>query len=129
VILVATNYMKEADTESIWNTQLDTTRFGKIGVRIAEQLNFWINDDATSQITDTKVTPILEQISEEILIGLLNKAKVEKDPYQFMAMQVTRTSRDILRNYGDILQKIRQVISKEKIELVQRDLPSSTSDW
>ena len=121
--------MKEADTESIWNTQLDTTRFGKIGVRIAEQLNFWINDDATSQITDTKVTPILEQISEEILIGLLNKAKVEKDPYQFMAMQVTRTSRDILRNYGDILQKIRQVISKEKIELVQRDLPSSTSDW
>jgi hypothetical protein len=62
--------MTEADVESIWDTTWDTTRFGNIGVRIAEILNFLVNEDATSQVTDTSVTPILEQISEEILLEL-----------------------------------------------------------
>ena len=73
--MAASNYMTEADTESIWDTTLDTTRFGKIGVRIAEILNFWINGDATSQVTDTGVTPILEQLSEECLVELIAAAK------------------------------------------------------
>ena len=63
--------MTEVDTESIWDTALDTTRFGKIGIRIAEQLNFWVNEDATSQVTSTAIIPILEQLSEEILMDLI----------------------------------------------------------
>lgn len=123
--------MTEADTESIWDTSLDTTRFGNIGVRIAEQLNFWVNDDATSQVTNTAVTPILEQISEEILMELIAASKVEKtvQPWEFIQANVVRMSWRILKNYGIILEKIRRVLGNSKIELVRKTLPSSTSNW
>lgn len=129
--MAASNYMTEADTESIWDTSLDTTRFGNIGVRIAEQLNFWVNDDATSQVTNTAVTPILEQISEEILMELIAASKVEKtvQPWEFIQANVVRMSWRILKNYGIILEKIRRVLGNSKIELVRKTLPSSTSNW
>lgn len=123
--------MTEADTESIWDTALDTTRFGNIGVRIAEQLNFWVNDSATSQVTNTAVTPIMEQLSEEILMDLIAASKLSAvtNPWDFIQANVARISTRILRNYGPLLKKIRNILANEKIELVRRTLPSSTSDW
>ena len=123
--MAASNYMTEADTEGIWDTTLDTTRFGKIGVRIAEQLNFWVNDDATSQVTDTAVTPILEQISEEILIELIASANINNvtNPWDFIQANVVRVSLRILENYNIILKKIMNILSRNKtIEIVTREL-------
>jgi len=127
--MAAANYMTEADTESIWDASLDTTRFGKIGIRIAEQLNFWINHDATSQVTSTAVTPILEQLSEEILIELIAAAKVNKhaQPWDFISANVGAISRSILRNYRELLFEIRLKLTKQYIytESDSLELPSS----
>lgn len=77
--MAASGYMTELDTESIWATgDLDTTRFGKINIRIAELLNIIFSGDATTNITDTKVLPYLEQFSEELLLELLLAAKANK---------------------------------------------------
>lgn len=120
--------MTEADTESIWDVALDTARFGKIGVRIAEQLNFWVNDNATTQVTNTAVLPILEQISEEILLELIQASKsyaVEK-PWDFIQANVARISTRILVNYDNILKKIGNILGQTKMELVTSRLPQTT---
>ena len=117
--------MTELDTESIWETILETVRFDKINIRIAEQLNFWVNDDSTSQVTNTAVTPVLEQISEEILFDLLASAKLEKvtNPWDFVQANVVRISWRILRNYDIILDKIKKILGRNKtIEIVRRTL-------
>ena len=108
--------MTEADTESIWDVALDTARFGKIGVRIAEQLNFWVNDDAISQVVSTAVTPIMEQLSEEILLDLITAAKAYSptQPWDFIQAKVIRVSNRILSNYGIILKKIRKILNRDK---------------
>lgn len=123
--------MTELDTESIWDTTLVTARFDKINIRIAEQLNFWCNDNATSQVTNTAVTPILEQISEEILLDIIEASKsyAVTDPWNFIQANVVRISTRILRNYDIILDKIKEILGQKKIELVRRTLPSSTSNW
>lgn len=122
--MAATNYMTEADTESIWDVALDTTRFGKIGVRIAEQLNFWVNHDATEQVVNTAVTPILEQISEEILLDLIDAAKAYSptNPWDFIQANVVRVSTRILANYGDLLKEIRLTLTKQYIMTTSADL-------
>jgi len=105
--------MTKTDTQSIWNVALDATRFSKIGIRIAEQLNFWITGDATEQITNTAVTPILEQLSEEILLDLITAAKAYSptQPWDFIQANVIRISHRILVNYGIILLRIKEVLS------------------
>ncbi len=101
--------MTEVDTESIWDVSLDTTRFGKIGVRIAEILNFAVYDDATNQCTDAALTPIFEQLSEEILMELINAAKSNKfsDVWQFIQGNVMRISSKVLRANKDIIKKLK----------------------
>ena len=113
--MAAANYMTELDTENIWTIVLDTTQFGNIGVRIAEQLNFWVNDDATSQVTNTAITPILEQISEEILFDLLAAAKGTDviDPWTWMQANIVRVSVRILKNYGVIFRKIKKILGSQ----------------
>ena len=127
--MAASNYMTEADVESIWDTAWDTTRFGKIGVRIAEYLNFLINGDATSQVTNTAVTPILEEISEEILLDLKMTAQANAvtNPWDFIAANVSKIDWETYDRYP--LQKVRQKLGYEKMELVRKVLPSSTSNW
>ena len=129
--MAAIGYMTELDTESIWDASFDTTRFDKINIRIAEQLNFWCNDDATKQVTNTAVTPVLEQISEEILLDLIQSSKsyaVEK-PWDFIQANVQRVSLRILRNYDDILEKIKNILGSTKMELTNTYLPSSNTKW
>ena len=123
--------MTEVDTESIWDTALDTTRFGKIGIRIAEQLNFWVNEDATSQVTSTAIIPILEQLSEEILMDLIAASKLSAvtNPWDFVQSNVARVSTRILANYGPTLKRIQKILGKSGMELVRKTLPSSTTSW
>ena len=129
--MAASGYMTEVDTESIWNTTIETARFTKINIRIAEQLNFWCNDNATTQVTSAAVTPVLEQISEEILLELIaaSKTYAVDRPWDFIQANVGRISRKILTNYGIILNKIRTILGSTKIELTKVTLPSSTSNW
>lgn len=121
--MAASNYMTEADTESIWDTSLDTTRFGKIGVRMAEILNFWINDDATSQVTDGAYTPILEQLSEEGLVRLIaaSKENAVTDPWNFIQANVSNVMSQLIEENYLILDRIRKAING-RMEIVTREL-------
>ena len=124
--MAASNYMTEADVESIWDTAWDTARFGNIGVRIAEILNFLVNDDATSQVTDTSVTPIMEQISEEILLELKMAAQANASlvPWDFISANISKI--DWKHYDGYLLEKVRKKLGTSKIELVTIKLPSKT---
>ena len=129
--MAASNYMTEEDTESIWDTSLDTTRFGNIGVRIAEILNFFINDDATSQVTNTAYTPICEQLSEEALIELIAAAKVEKavQPWDFITSNVVRITSNVIKRNMFIIDKIRKLQGTNAWEMTRKTLPSSKVEW
>lgn len=100
--MASSGYMTEADWESIWNTgDFDTTRFGKVNVRMGEILNFTIRPDMDAQtdITDTAITPILEQLSEEGLNILIAASKGTKfnNPWDFIEANVFSVMAKLLR--------------------------------
>jgi hypothetical protein len=127
--MVAVGYMTEGDAESIWDTgDFDTTRFDFINVRLAEMLNFLVTGDATSQITSVAVKPILEQISEEIWIDLVQASKGSKfnNPWDFIMANVSKINWEFYDTY--LLKKVRaKVNSGETMEIVRRTLPSTTN--
>ena len=105
--MASSGYMTELDTESIWDTVLDTARFTKINVRLGEILNFHVRADHDSQtdITDTKVLPILEQLSEEALVELISSAKTIDHPIPVeyvMSHAVSVMSSLLKKNYWTI---------------------------
>ena len=106
--MAASGYMTEADTESIWSATLDTTRFGKINVRIGEVLNFYLTGDATTDITNTTVLPILEQLSEEALFELIKVAKITKVnlPMEWISANVVYITTRILSKNRMILERV-----------------------
>ena len=125
--MAASNYMTEVDVESIWDVAWDTTRFGKIGVRIAEMLNFLVNGDATDQVVDTSCTPILEQISEEILLDLKLAAQANAItvPWDFISANISKIDWRFYDTY--LLKKVREKLnSGATMELVNRSLPRTT---
>lgn len=126
--MVAIGYMTEADVESIWSTKWDATRFTYINVRIAEMLNFLVNDDATDQVVNTACTPVLEQISEEILLELAMAAKATgtNNPWNFIMARISKIDWKYYDNY--LLKKVRQKLGHTKIELVTKKLPAK-SEW
>lgn len=122
--------MTETDTESIWATgDLDATWFGKVNIRIGELLNFEIMEDATSEITSVKVLPLLEHISEEILIELIAATKGSQAvvPWQFLQSNITKIFNSMIDGYWRTLKKIRKVLGQTKIEMVTRRLPRTTN--
>ena len=123
--MVAISYMTRTDTQTIWDVALDSTRYDKVAVRIAEQLNFWVNADATEQVVNTAVTPMLEQLSEEILLELIQASKsyaVEK-PWDFIQAKVARISTRILVNYDLILKKIKTILGEKFSIKYSNELP------
>ena len=125
--MAASNYItSETDMESIWDTLWETARFALVGVRIAEMLNFLINGDATSQITDTACTPILKQISEEILLELAAKAKGSDviNPWDFIQANLSKIDWRYYDTY--LLKKVREKLGHSKIEMVTVRLPTTT---
>ena len=115
--MAAAGYMTEVDTESIWAAVLDTTRFGKVNVRIGEVLNFWVNENAATDVSSTKVLPILEQISEETLIMLLqvSKANVTKNPWDFIMANITNIATDMVFKNERLLNKVGIILQKKHI--------------
>lgn len=125
--MAAAGYMDEIDVESIWKSDWDTVRFDLINVRIAEMLNFLVNGDATSQVTSTAVKPILEQISEEILLDLnmASKGSKFKNPWDFILANVSKIDWKYYDTY--LLKKVREKLdSGSTIEVVTRRLPRTT---
>ena len=125
--MAVTGYMTELDVESIWDTAWDTVRFGKINVRIAEMLNFLVNGDASVDIADTTVLPILEQISEEILLELKLAAQANAIvvPWDFISANISKIDWKFYDTY--LLKKVREKInSGATMEFVTRRLPQTT---
>ena len=124
--MVAAGYMTEVDVESIWDTAWDTTRFGKINVRIGEVLNFLVHGDATTDVANAAVTPILEQISEEILLELklAAQANAVTVPWDFIQANISKIDWKYYDTY--LLKKVRNVLAYTTTEVVSRYLPAKT---
>lgn len=123
-----TGYMTEADVESIWDTAWDTVRFNKINVRIGEVINFLVYGDATTVITSTAVLPIVEQISEEILLDLKLAAQANAIivPWDFIRANISKMDWKFYDTY--LLKKVREKLdSSSTIEVVTRGLPRTTN--
>ncbi|KKN56980.1 hypothetical protein LCGC14_0567020 [marine sediment metagenome] len=129
--MAASGYMTEADFESIWGATIETARFGLINVRIGEVLNYLLTRDAATDITNTAILPMVEQLSEESLIELLQASKSNKftDVWRFIQSNAARIIRRILQNNREVVKMIRQDLGFEKMEITTSRLPSSTSNW
>ena len=121
-------YMTEADVESIWDTTWDTTRFDKINLRIGEVINFLVSGNATIEITNVAVLPILEQISEEILLDLKLAAQANAIvvPWDFIQANISKMDWKFYDTY--LLKKVRNVLGHEKMEITTSRLPD-TKIW
>ena len=131
--MAASGYMTELDTESIWSSTLDTTRFGKINVRFGEILNFYCrkNHDAATDITDTAVLPILEQVSEEALYRLMAAAKIDKhtNPWDFIQANVVSVMSKVIRDNLNLLEIVKeQLESKLHVKISSKLTLTSHSD-
>ena len=124
--MAAAGYMTELDVESIWDTAWDTARFGKINVRIGEVLNFLIHGDSTTDVADTGVLPILEQISEEILLDLKLTAQANAItvPWDFIHANISKIDWKFYDTY--LLKKVRDKLAYSTPEVVSRYLPTTT---
>ena len=105
--------MTEADLESIWNLgDFDTTRFGKINVRMGEILNFTVrtDKDAQTDITDTKITPILEHLSEEGFNLLVAASKGSKfnNPWDFIEANVWTVMSRLLQANVEVINELKE---------------------
>jgi len=120
-------YMTEADVESIWDTKWDTARFDDINLRIGEMLNFLVVGNATTEITNVAVLPILEQISEEILLDLKLAAQANAIivPWDFISANISKIDWKFYDTY--LLKKVREIINiGATMEFVTRRLPRTT---
>ena len=111
--MAASGYMTELDVESIWNLgDFDTTRFGKINVRMGEILNFTVRTDmdAATDITDTKILPILEHLSEEGFNTLVAASKGSKfnNPWDFIEANVFSVMSKLLRNNRAVIKQLKE---------------------
>ena len=124
--MAAAGYMTIGDVQSIWTSQWDATRFNFINIRIAEMLNFLVHGDSTTNVTNTGCLPILEQISEEILLELEMAAKATgtNNPWNFIQARISKMDWRYYDNY--LLKKVRQKLGHTKIEMVTRRLPTTT---
>lgn len=111
--------MTIATYNSIWEDAFDSTRFGKIGIRMAEILNFRIFKDATQQVTTAGSTPILEHISEEALIELVAASKETgvTNPWDFIQANIGGFMMRKMRQWKEFLDDIESIEGqKESIE-------------
>ena len=112
--MASSGYMTELDTESIWDAEIPTARFALINVRLGEILNFHIRKDKDSQtdITDTRVLPLLEQMSEEGLFDLINAAKSNKfsDVWQFINSKAVWVMSKVLWNNRRTVNEIKELL-------------------
>ena len=89
--MAAAGYVTEADMESIWKIAIDTARFTKVNVRAGELLNLVVHGDMSTDVTDAKILPFMEQFSEELMMELIAGGKLYNKiaPWQFVELNVT----------------------------------------
>ncbi len=123
--------MTEADFESIWGATIETARFNLINVRLGEILNYLITRDAATDITSTAILPMLEQLSEQSLIELLQASKSNKftDVWRFIQSNAANIVGRVLLNNKEVVDMIKADLGSEKMEITSSHLPSSTSNW
>ena len=124
--------MDEAIFKSKYDhADLDDTRFGYWNVAIGEILNFEITGNGGTDITSTKVTGLLRQLSEEALLRALAASKISgvTNPWDFVSSRITRITNEVITANWRTIKKIQKELAHNKIELVRKVLPSSTSDW
>ena len=114
-------YVTEATMESIWDTAIVDARFTLLNKRIAEVLNYWLTDDATTDIATATVTPVLAALSEEIMIELMAAAKIEavNNPWDFILARSSGVIARKIKENDFILDRIKKTLGKSKtIEIV-----------
>ena len=112
--MASSGYMTIAETRSIWSATLaDSTQFEYINVRFGEILNFTVRSDKNSQtdITDARILPILEQLSEEGLMRLIaaGKGSNVSNPWDFIRANTTSVMSQVLRDNWEIIDKLQEL--------------------
>ena len=117
--MASTGYMTEADMESIWDFQIATAKFALINTRMGEIINFHVRKDRDAQtdITETKVTPILKQLAEEALIELLSSAKTidHPIPVEYVTSHAVSVMSSVIRKNYWTIRAIKEVLESKTI--------------
>ncbi len=123
--------MTYADFKTIWNAEIVEARFNLINIRIGEVLNYLITRDAATDVTNTTVVPMFEQLSEESLIEFLQASKSNRftDVWRFIQSNAARIIRRVLQNNRDVVKMIKQDLGFDKMEMTNVYLPSSNTRW
>lgn len=123
--------MSETDFESIWGAVIATARFDLINVRLGEVLNYLLTRDAATDITSTAIKPMLEQLSEQSLIELLQASKSNKftDVWRFIQSNAAQIVSRVLRNNREVVDMIKADLGAKKMEITSSHLPSSSTNW
>ena len=129
--MAASGYMTYGDFKTIWGSEIVESRFDLINVRLGEILNYLLTRDAATDITSTAILPMVEQLSEESLMEVLQAAKSNKftDVWRFIQSNASHIIRRVLQNNRDVVKMIMQDLGFDKMELTRVTLPSSTSNW
>ncbi len=123
--------MTYADFKTIWNAEIVEARFNLINIRIGEVLNYLITRDAATDVTNTAIVPMFEQLSEESLIELLQASKSNKftDVWRFIQSNAAHIIRRVLQNNRVTVKMIKKDLGFDKMELTSSHLPSSSARW
>ena len=129
--MTSSGYMTEATFESIWGATIETARFNLINIRIGGILNYLITRDGATDVTDTRVIVMFEELSEESLIELLQASKSNKftDVWRFIQSNAARIISRVLRSNRETVEMIKRDLGFEKMELTSSHLPSSNTRW
>ena len=115
--MASSGYMTYADFKTIWSAEIVEGRFNLINVRMGEILNFTVRKDKDSQtdVTNTKILPMLEQASEEGLLDLMNAAKSNKfsDVWQFINSRSNWVMSRLLFQNRRIINEIKEVLESK----------------
>ena len=127
-------YMDYDDFKTIWGSTILEARFNLINVRMGEILNFIVraDKDAQTDITNTKVLPMLEEASEEGLVELLQATKTNKfsDVWQFVQSNSVSVMSKMLFKNRQIIKEIKEVL-ESKVQIKYSNLlrlPSHSDD-
>ena len=123
--------MTEATFEGIWLAEITTAQFDLINVRLGSILNYLLTRDAATDITSTAIVPILEHLSEEALLNLVQGSKSNKfsDVWQFIQTAAVRIMSRILTQNPEDVEMIKSDLGNKKMEITSRYLPSSNTKW
>jgi hypothetical protein len=129
--MAAAGYGDETTWESIFNvptTDVDSTRFGNLNIHIGRKFNFYITGDSETDIVDTKVTGMLAAETHQLILELYLESKAVKHVQPWDAALIEMGKVDFHARYRKLIRTAQQILYGY-MELVSRDLPSSTTNW